>query len=95
MSTVIQDQCFQKPFMFVQVVTAAQDSANAAVIQVCPYAPDTRDFIFIGQVLTSAGLERAATTFVYSKTTGQLTVENAALAENDIITILGNFGTIA
>lgn len=92
----MQDQTFQKPFSFVHIVTAAEETANAATIQVLPVPPDTRDFIFIGQILRD-GVETTGFDYSYSKTTGILTIADAgavSLTEGDVITIIGVFGFI-
>lgn len=53
---------------------------------------DTRDLVFVAQVLSSSGIEKPGFKYSYNKTTGILTVSDyltANMAVGDIITVIG------
>jgi len=95
----MQAQIFQKPFIVVHTVTAAEDSANAVVIQLLPseVLPSTDDVVFMVGHVDSTGKQKNGATASYSGTTGCITLGNGdtTLAADDVITIAWQIGTIA
>lgn len=85
---------YKRQRIFKTTVSAAQESANAAVVNIYSgSAMPTDSFEFIGQV-RRAGVEIPGFDMDYSTSTGLLTVSDAgsvSLTANDVITISGTF----
>jgi hypothetical protein len=85
-----------RPLTIYHTVTAAEDTANKAVLDVASGTAlykTTDAFWFIGQV-KSADVDIPGFKYTYSTTTGLLTVADAgavALTSGDLITVMGIF----
>lgn len=83
------------PVMYCKVVDALTQHAGY-IIKVSDEIPETFNFIFGGQVRSSAGAVKAGFTFAYYKESGEVEVlpGGTALQIGDVITLFGTYGVI-
>lgn len=85
---------YRRSIILKHEVTAAEQTANAFVIEVNSGTLPTDSFGFVGQIKDSAGVEKPGFKWTYSTATGCITCADdgtADLASGSIATVVGTY----
>jgi kynureninase len=85
---------YHRPLLVKHVVTAAEASANEALILINSGSLPTDFFIFVGQVTTSGGVDTPGFQWNYSTGSGVINIKEAGSATFEaggLVTIVGTY----